>query len=249
MLKELSPREKICLSWAARGKSSWDIGRIIGISENTVNFHIKNALRKLGVRSRTVAVIKAVRLGFIETPSEVFGESVFGPDTEREGLHGAESRYSSPKNGGLATMPCAPVKTAFCPRGPPAPQAHVRIIPFFTTSGGRERDDLAILISRRIAHALGRFDWLSVIELQFGNGSESPKNDCAVARKNPSHEYAIDGVIVTKRVIDDLHVRILDLVNNRLVASNRFSLHRNLEMTVAMRVVEQIERHLIMATQ
>jgi LuxR family transcriptional activator of conjugal transfer of Ti plasmids len=62
----LSIREKECLLWAAKGKSSWDTGMILGISENTVNFHIKNAMRKLDSRSRTVAAIKALRLGLIE---------------------------------------------------------------------------------------------------------------------------------------------------------------------------------------
>ncbi len=62
----LSAREIECILWSARGKSSWEIGRILGRSENTVNFHIKNIMRKLDTGSRTVAVIKAVRLGIIE---------------------------------------------------------------------------------------------------------------------------------------------------------------------------------------
>jgi LuxR family transcriptional activator of conjugal transfer of Ti plasmids len=69
MRDQLSPREKQCLAWAACGKSSWDIGKIVSITENTVNFHIKNAMKKLRTNSRTVAAIKAVRLGLIEPPS------------------------------------------------------------------------------------------------------------------------------------------------------------------------------------
>jgi DNA-binding CsgD family transcriptional regulator len=65
---ELSARERDCLRWTAEGKSSWDIGMILKISDNTVNFHIKNAMRKLGTTSRTVAVVKAIRLNFIELP-------------------------------------------------------------------------------------------------------------------------------------------------------------------------------------
>jgi DNA-binding CsgD family transcriptional regulator len=67
---ELSDREKACLSWAAIGKSSLEIGRILCISENTVIFHIKNAMRKLGANSRTLAAFKAVELGLIEPASE-----------------------------------------------------------------------------------------------------------------------------------------------------------------------------------
>ncbi|WP_244561392.1 LuxR family transcriptional regulator [Ensifer aridi] len=62
----LSPRERECILWVARGKSSWDIGIILGITENTVNFHIKNVLRKFNVTSRTVAALKAAALGIIE---------------------------------------------------------------------------------------------------------------------------------------------------------------------------------------
>ncbi|MGJ4892614.1 helix-turn-helix transcriptional regulator [Bradyrhizobium sp. HKCCYLRH3099] len=65
---ELSERERECLRWTAEGKSSWDIGIILKISENTINFHIKKAMRKLGTTSRTVAVVKAIRLGLIEIP-------------------------------------------------------------------------------------------------------------------------------------------------------------------------------------
>src|SRR5262245_54643419 len=43
---ELSDREKTCLGWTALGKSSWETGQILLISENTVIFHIKNAMRK-----------------------------------------------------------------------------------------------------------------------------------------------------------------------------------------------------------
>jgi DNA-binding CsgD family transcriptional regulator len=65
---QLSSREKDCLLWTARGKSSWDIGMILNISENTVNYHLKNAMRKLGTASRTSAVVTAIRLALIELP-------------------------------------------------------------------------------------------------------------------------------------------------------------------------------------
>ncbi|WP_192178599.1 LuxR family transcriptional regulator [Mesorhizobium amorphae] len=63
---DLSLRERECILWTARGKSSWEIGKILGISVNTVNFHIKNVMRKMDTASRTVAAIKAVNFGIIE---------------------------------------------------------------------------------------------------------------------------------------------------------------------------------------
>lgn len=61
----LSRRERECLQWIAFGKSSWDIGMILHISENTVNFHVRNVFRKLDANTRTLAVVKAIRFGLI----------------------------------------------------------------------------------------------------------------------------------------------------------------------------------------
>ncbi|MGM4954166.1 helix-turn-helix transcriptional regulator [Bradyrhizobium barranii] len=61
----LSGRERDCLRWVEEGKSSWEIGVILQVSENTVNFHLKNAMRKLETSSRTHCVAKAIRLGLI----------------------------------------------------------------------------------------------------------------------------------------------------------------------------------------
>ncbi|MES0056620.1 MULTISPECIES: LuxR family transcriptional regulator [unclassified Mesorhizobium] len=65
-LRKLSLRESECLLWVARGKTSWEIGKILGVSVNTVNFHIKNVMQKLDTTSRTAAAIKAANLGIIK---------------------------------------------------------------------------------------------------------------------------------------------------------------------------------------
>ncbi|WFU23402.1 helix-turn-helix transcriptional regulator [Bradyrhizobium sp. CB1717] len=62
----LSTRERQCLRWVEEGKSSWAIGVILKVSENTVNFHVKNAMRKLETTTRIQCVIKARRLRLIE---------------------------------------------------------------------------------------------------------------------------------------------------------------------------------------
>ena len=48
------------LQWAAVGKSDWEIGEILAISEKTVNAHIENVKRKYGVTSRIHAVVKGM---------------------------------------------------------------------------------------------------------------------------------------------------------------------------------------------
>jgi LuxR family quorum sensing-dependent transcriptional regulator len=61
----LTPRQRECLQWARAGKTSWEIGEIIGVSERTVNFHIEEACRRLNVQTRQQAVIEAVIQGLI----------------------------------------------------------------------------------------------------------------------------------------------------------------------------------------
>ena len=61
----LTARELECLRWAAEGKTGWEIGRLLGISERTVVFHVENAARKLGVFGRRQAVARAIALQLI----------------------------------------------------------------------------------------------------------------------------------------------------------------------------------------
>ena len=53
----LTPREIELLSWIAQGKSNKDIEIILSISLHTVTKHLEHIYTKLGVRSRTAAVI------------------------------------------------------------------------------------------------------------------------------------------------------------------------------------------------
>ncbi|HJT97571.1 MAG TPA: LuxR family transcriptional regulator [Rhodanobacteraceae bacterium] len=58
----LTARELECLRWAAEGKTGWEIGRLLSISERTVVFHLENAARKLHVFGRRQAVARAIAL-------------------------------------------------------------------------------------------------------------------------------------------------------------------------------------------
>jgi LuxR family quorum sensing-dependent transcriptional regulator len=57
----LTRREREVLTWAAKGKSAWEIGEILAISKRTVDEHAYQAFRKLGAVNRTQAVAMAVR--------------------------------------------------------------------------------------------------------------------------------------------------------------------------------------------
>ena len=62
----LSRRECECLKWIAAGKTDWEIGAILGLSEKTVNVYVERAKRKLGVQTRTQAIVYALRGGYID---------------------------------------------------------------------------------------------------------------------------------------------------------------------------------------
>ena len=62
---ELTPREREVLRLLAEGMSNKAIARALGVSPRTVNFHLDNLYAKLGVASRTEAVLAVLRQGWL----------------------------------------------------------------------------------------------------------------------------------------------------------------------------------------
>lgn len=62
----LSEKEREVLVLLCKGKSNRDIGNDLFITEKTVKSHITAILRKLGVKDRTQAVIKAIQQKMVE---------------------------------------------------------------------------------------------------------------------------------------------------------------------------------------
>ncbi|TAG03921.1 MAG: hypothetical protein EAZ43_06080 [Betaproteobacteria bacterium] len=61
----LTRRELELLSWSRLGKTASDCSQILGISQATVHFHLKNAVQKLDAVSKQHAVLKALELRLI----------------------------------------------------------------------------------------------------------------------------------------------------------------------------------------
>jgi LuxR family quorum-sensing transcriptional regulator LasR len=61
----LTRREVECLYWIAKGKSNWEISRILNISEHGVVYYVRKILFKFGVHSRHQAVARATAYGFL----------------------------------------------------------------------------------------------------------------------------------------------------------------------------------------
>ena len=61
----LTPRELETLRWTMEGKTAWEVGHVLGITERTAALHVNNATHKLGCVNKHQAVLKALRLGLI----------------------------------------------------------------------------------------------------------------------------------------------------------------------------------------
>jgi DNA-binding NarL/FixJ family response regulator len=61
----LTPRETEVLPLVAEGLANKEIAAELGISENTVKFHLRNILEKLHAESRTEVAARAVREGLV----------------------------------------------------------------------------------------------------------------------------------------------------------------------------------------
>jgi two-component system response regulator DevR len=71
----LTARERKILGFVAQGMTNRQIGRQLGLSENTVKAELSGIMRQLGLRGRTEAVVLAVRRGWIGVP--------VGPDAKK----------------------------------------------------------------------------------------------------------------------------------------------------------------------
>jgi DNA-binding NarL/FixJ family response regulator len=66
----LTGRESEVLRLLAQGLANKEIARALQVGEDTIKTHVRHILEKLGVQSRTQAVLSAMRLGLISLESE-----------------------------------------------------------------------------------------------------------------------------------------------------------------------------------
>jgi NarL family two-component system response regulator LiaR len=73
--EQLSEREMEVLKLASRGMSNKDIAKELFLTVRTVKAHLSNIFNKLDVASRTEAIVKGVREGWL-TLEDIPGEHI-----------------------------------------------------------------------------------------------------------------------------------------------------------------------------
>jgi DNA-binding CsgD family transcriptional regulator len=74
---KLTQRERECLALVAQGKGDWTIGRVLGLGESTVHYHVEQLKRRLRVATRSQAVVQAL----------ISGQLSFGEVVRRQARH------------------------------------------------------------------------------------------------------------------------------------------------------------------
>lgn len=64
-MPKLTERQRECILWVGRGKSDWEISRILGVKQDTVARHLKQARERYGVGKRTMLAVHALFEGSI----------------------------------------------------------------------------------------------------------------------------------------------------------------------------------------
>jgi DNA-binding CsgD family transcriptional regulator len=65
----LKPRETEVLVWIEEGKTTWEIARILDITDRMVRFHVEEIFKKLNTKTRAQAIAKAHKEGLLPSPS------------------------------------------------------------------------------------------------------------------------------------------------------------------------------------
>jgi DNA-binding NarL/FixJ family response regulator len=73
-VERLTPRELEILQRIAAGENSAEISEGLGMSRHTLRTHVQNVLTKLGVHSKTDAVVAAIRYGKVKT-TDAYGRT------------------------------------------------------------------------------------------------------------------------------------------------------------------------------
>lgn len=203
----LSSRERACLAWAAQGKSSWDIGAILAISENTVNFHIKNAMRKLQTTSRTVAAIKAMQLGLIAPPLKL--ES---PHRSQAPHHPVAACSDHDRRAGsrACRRRVAQLPPYQSPPGAGQNRINVGVLPFLALQPLRHKV-LARSFTQEIAVGLARFRWLHVSGPTQSDEHPASLVDDDLARQE--FDYLVDGALWNQFDALQIRIRLLDIAD------------------------------------
>lgn len=79
----ISKKQREILQWIYQGKTNWEISKILGMNEETVKYHVDQAMAKLNAKTRAQAVGRALEIGAISVLRPPSRESVIGTGKEK----------------------------------------------------------------------------------------------------------------------------------------------------------------------
>ncbi len=65
IVERLTARERDVLSWLATGTTDRQIAAMLGVSPRTVHKHLEHVYQKLGVATRTAAVVRVLEISIL----------------------------------------------------------------------------------------------------------------------------------------------------------------------------------------
>ena len=103
---KLNPRERAILTLAAAGKTSKEIGMLLGIAKVTVDILVGAILSKMGALNRNQAIAKAIGSKLIQVPDDVYAEYKSAKlQATRRGSLACRNGYPGSDRGGKRSQP------------------------------------------------------------------------------------------------------------------------------------------------
>ena len=91
----LTRRQIEILHWVQEGKTAWEIGRILNLTDRSVEGHLRRIYLRLNVRNKLRAVLRAQDLGLLRRPGRRVEEERYATSGSSSGSDGAPPRAGS----------------------------------------------------------------------------------------------------------------------------------------------------------
>jgi DNA-binding CsgD family transcriptional regulator len=93
--RSLTARQIEVLHWTQEGKTAWEIGQILNVTDRSVEGHLRRIYLRLNVHTRLQAVFRAQDLGLLARPGRRADEERYATSGSSSGSAGGPPRAGS----------------------------------------------------------------------------------------------------------------------------------------------------------